>query len=346
MHRICGSLAGAGYEVTLVGRELPGSPPLDKKNFRQVRLKCWNQKGKLFYAEYNLRLYYYLQRQAMDGICAVDLDTIIPCLRVSRKKKIPRIYDAHEFFTEMKEVRTRPLVHKSWLRLEQSTVPQFKHAYTVSEGLAEAFRKRYGVSFHTIRNLPLLRPLPPAGPPEKFILYQGAVNEARSFETLVPAMKEVDARLVICGDGNFMDQLKQLVKDHGMEHRIELKGMLMPEQLREVAGRARVGLCLSEKEGLNQYLALPNKFLDNIHAALPQVAMNFPEYRKINNRFRVALLIDDTDPPTISAALNKLLHDDVLNAELRTNALRAREELNWQHEEKKLIEFYQRIFPV
>jgi hypothetical protein len=35
----------------------------------------------------------------MDGICAIDLDTITPCLAISKLKNIPRIYDAHEFFT-------------------------------------------------------------------------------------------------------------------------------------------------------------------------------------------------------------------------------------------------------
>jgi hypothetical protein len=56
MHRICGSLTDAGYQVTLIGRQLPSSQKLSTKNFQQVRLKCiWN-KGFLFYFEYNLRL--------------------------------------------------------------------------------------------------------------------------------------------------------------------------------------------------------------------------------------------------------------------------------------------------
>jgi glycosyltransferase involved in cell wall biosynthesis len=105
-----------------------------------------------------------------------------------------------------------------------------------------------------------------------------------------------------------------------------------------------VGVCLSEKEGLNQYLALPNKFLDYIHAGLPQVAMDFPEYRKINEKYPVALLLKDATEGEISEALNKLLYDDVLYAEMRTQTLRAREILNWQEEEKKLLAFYKRIF--
>ena len=344
MHRICHSLSGAGYDVTLVGRKLPNSIPLEKKSFKQVRLPCWNVKGKLFYAEYNLRLYYYLSRKAMDGICAIDLDTILPCLRLSKKKSIPRIYDAHEFFTELKEVRTRPLVYKSWMQVEKSAVPQFRNAYTVSDSLAQEFQKRYHLEFETIRNLPMLESLPIEHAKSNFIFYQGAVNEGRKFEALIPAMKNVDARLVICGDGNFMPQLRELVTREGLENKIELKGMIKPADLRNIASRARVGVCISEKEGLNQYLALPNKFLDYIHSGLPQVAMDFPEYRKINEKYPVALLLKDASETEISEALNKLLYDDVLYAEMRTQTLRAREVLNWQEEEKKLIAFYKRIF--
>jgi glycosyltransferase involved in cell wall biosynthesis len=344
MQRICGSLAGAGYDITLVGRERPGSLPLQRETYRQHRIRCWNDKGKLFYAEYNFRLYHFLKREKMDGICAIDLDTILPCLRISRRKSIPRIYDAHELFTEMKEVRTRPLVRDTWMRIERTAVPAFILGYTVSEGLADVFRSRYNREYEVIRNLPVLEERAWPGNPQKFILYQGAVNEARKFEALVPAMRDVDARLVVCGDGNFMDRLKELIVAHGLDHKIELRGMLSPSLLKEVSAQARVGVGLAEKEGLNQYHALPNKFFDYIHAGLPQVTMNFPEYRKINDQFKVALLLDEARPDEIALALNNLLHDDVLYAELRANALLARQELNWQKEEQKLIRFYNQVF--
>jgi hypothetical protein len=55
-------------------------------------------------------------------------------------KKIHRIYDAHEFFTELKEVISRPSIHKRWLQIEKS-VPKFKWGYTVSESIALEFKK-------------------------------------------------------------------------------------------------------------------------------------------------------------------------------------------------------------
>ena len=344
MDRICTTLSQNGYSVTLVGRQLRSSAPLSSKPYMQKRISCWFTKGKIFYAEYNIRLWAFLISKRMDAICAIDLDTILPCLMISRWKRIPRIYDAHELFTEMKEVITRPSVHKFWLGIEKKAVPQFKNGYTVSESIADEFKRRYKVDYKTIRNLPVLRPLIPIHRPEKYILYQGAVNEARAFEFLIPAMKYVRSKLIICGDGNFMPQLKKLISKNSLEDKILLKGMLMPDELRKIAEQAHIGVALAEKEGLNQFLALPNKFSDYFHAGLPQLTMDFPEYQKINRQFEVALLLNTLNPESIAEKLNKLLDDDVLHTALRENCLRAREVLNWQNEEKKLISFYQSIF--
>lgn len=349
MQRICHSLAGKGYSVTLVGRKLPGSLPLKENTYRQKRIRCFFNRGKLFYAEYNFRLFYYLLFRKMDCICAIDLDTIFTAYFISRIKRISRVYDAHELFTELKEVITRPAIKKAWLRVEKRFVPKFKYGYTVSNGIAAEFKKRYGVAYETILNVPLIQEIMPkaeaaTGPGnEKFILYQGAVNQARGFEFLVPAMREAETKLIICGDGNFMEQLKQLVAHYQLENKIELKGMITPGELSSISQKATMGLCLSEKEGLNQWLALPNKFFDYIRSGLPQVAMNFPEYRKINEEFEVAVLIDDLQPATISQAINRLLTDKEQHERLHQQCLRAREKYNWQNEEGKLISFYQKI---
>lgn len=345
MHRICTTLSENGYAVTLVGRKLSASLPLTQQKFKQKRINCWFRKGKWFYAEYNARLFFYLLYQRMDAICAIDLDTILPCLYISKWKRIKRIYDAHELFTELKEVVSRPAVHKRWKNIEEKSVPQFKWGYTVSKSIAREFEKRYGAGYETIRNVPVLKTEEPvACNPNKFILYQGAVNEARAFEWLIPAMKVINSKLVICGDGNFMPKLKELIIANKVQDKIELKGMIPPDELWHVAQQAYFGIALAENTGLNQYLALPNKFFDYVHAGLPQLTMNYPEYVQLNREYEVAVLTGDLSPEGIAKTINNLLADDVLITKLRNNCLAARREWCWQNEEKKLLAFYQSVF--
>lgn len=344
MHRICGSLAKEGYRVTLVGRKLNGSLPLLQSGFRQTRLTCFFKKKKWFYAEYNIRLFFFLLFRKMNAICAIDLDTIMPVYYVSKLKRIPRVYDAHELFTEMKEVLERPAIHKTWLRIEKKFVPKFANGYTVSQSIAKEFFARYQVRYETIRNMPVVEPGNLRTPMGRNILYQGAVNEGRGLENLVPAMKLIDAKLVICGDGNFMHELKRIIAEHGLEEKIELRGMLPPDRLAAISAECYLAVAVPDKKGLNQWLALPNKFFDYMHAGLPQVTVNFPEYTLLNAKYEVAVLIDNTKPETIAAAVNKLLTDVVVYNRLRENCLLARSEYNWQNEELKLITFYKNLF--
>jgi hypothetical protein len=75
MQRICTTLAENGYDITLVGRNMSDSPVPALKKFKQKRIKCWFNKGKIFYFEFNTRISAYLLLKKMDAICAIDLDT-------------------------------------------------------------------------------------------------------------------------------------------------------------------------------------------------------------------------------------------------------------------------------
>lgn len=344
MQRICGSLGESGYEVTLVGRALSTSLPLVDFPFKQIRLNCWYTKGKLMYLEFNLRLFIHLLFVKTDCICAVDLDTILPVYFVSALRNKKRVYDAHELFTEQKEIVTRPLIHKLWLKVERFAVPRFKYGYTVNQFIIDEFNRRYGVRYKMVRNLPRLIRTDTQQSTERFFIYQGAVNEGRSFETLIPAMKQVDCKLIICGNGNFFNQAKVLIKANGLEDKVEMKGSVPPNELRELTPKAYAAVMLFEQTGLNQYYSLANRFFDYIMAGIPQVCVAYPEYKAINDQYNVAHLINDTSTETIATALNKLLRDDVLYNTMQENARKARQALNWSAEEKVLLSFYQQLF--
>jgi hypothetical protein len=92
-----------------------GRLSLTPQAFKQKRLNCFFEKGFLFYTEYNLRLFFFLLFQKADIICAIDLDTILPVYFVTALKKQKRVYDAHELFTEQKEVITsRSFILSGW----------------------------------------------------------------------------------------------------------------------------------------------------------------------------------------------------------------------------------------
>ena len=343
MIRICNSLFNAGYNVTLVGTHFKTSAPLQQQNYKQKRIRVNVEKGFGFYVEYNLKLFFYLLFQKSDILCCIDLDTMLPVYFVSMLKRKTGVYDAHEYFSQQKEIVTRAKIYRFWHFIEKTFVPRFKNGYTVSEGIANAFKKNYGVEYGVIRNMPLLKTLPVKAFESKNIIYRGSVNEGRGFEYLMPAMKSIPAKLIIFGAGNFFEQAKKLVHENHLRDKIEFRGKILPSELDAVTANFYLGLNLVEMSGHNQYLSLANKVFDYIQNVIPQITMNFPEYKKINEEFEVAILIDNLKPESISHAANLLLRDKDLYLRLKQNCLKAREIYNWQNEQKKLLYFYEQL---
>ncbi len=344
MMRICTTLANNGYNVTLVGRRLKSSSMLEKRSYQQKRFSCLINKGPLFYLEYNMRLFLYLLTRRSDILCAIDLDTILPVYFASLLKKSKRVYDAHELFCEMKEVVERPFIYRIWKWIEKLTVPKFSYGYTVNQPIAEEFKKMYGVNYEVIRNVPFKSRQTAGSQRSDYILYQGAVNEGRSFETLIPAMKMIDAKLVIAGDGNFMERLKQLIVGNDVAHKVELAGMVSPDRLKLLTLSAKAGITIFEKNSHSNYMSLANRFFDYIQAGLPQVCVDYPVYRSINDTYDVAVLTEDISPEALAEKINMLLTDTELWMRLHNNCKTAGAELNWENEEKLLVDFYNKIY--
>lgn len=341
MNRICTALVNDGYDVTLIGRKRKSSGKLEAKPFHRKRLNCWFERSVLFYAEYNIRLFFHLLVNSYDIINANDLDTILPAIWVAKIKGAKVVYDAHEYFTEQEEIVNRPALKSFWKRIERYSIPKVDAAITVSQGYADLFLKEYHTKFNIVRNATIL-----SSPPEncisteKYILYQGAVNYGRGLEELLMAMQNVDSKLYICGDGDVLPTLKQLAKNLEIEDKINFVGFVQPEKLREYTCGATIGLTLFAKGGLSHWYSLANRFFDYMHAGVPQIAMNYPEYASFNQKDEVALLIESIEPTNISSAINQLLSDEELYQRLSKNARSAREHANWQAQEKVLLKVY------
>ncbi len=342
MIRICSTLFEHGYDVLLIGRKKPTSLPLNF-DFKTDRLKCFFQKGKLFYIEYNIRLFFYLLFSKTDILCAIDLDSILPNYCISKWKNIPLVYDAHEYFTEVIEVTNRPKIKRFWEKIEATIVPKLTYAYTVNSSLARLFKEKYNIHFESIRNISTLKTLKEKSDTKKpYIIYAGVLNEGRGLEETIDAIQHCDISFMICGEGDITERLKLQVQRLRLEDKVEFKGYVQPQALQPLIEGAYAGILVLKNEGLSYYYSLANKFFDYIHAGIPQITTDFPEYRALNEKYHVALYAK-LDPKSIALTINELLNNKELYKQLKNNALAARNELNWKKESQKLIAFYDRI---
>ncbi len=338
MQRICGSLQKAGHSVLLIGRKLPHSPETGEFAFQTERLKCIFHKGKAFYIEFNLRLFFLLLFRPAKMIGSVDADTLPACCLASWLKRVPLSFDAHEYFSEVPELQDRKWVKNIWQWVERTFIPQADLIYTVSGSIAEEYQKFSKQKVHLIRNMPL-RAQKKEGTEdaEKILIYQGALNRGRGLEALIRAAPELPLKIMIAGGGDLEKSLPALP---GAGH-VHFTGRKKPHELKSLTASAWLGYNLLENEGKSYYYSLANKFFDYVQAGIPQLCAAFPEYERLNRELEVALLIDEPDPEKIKAATNRLLKDPDLYHRLKKNALLAAQLWCWEEEEKKLIALYE-----
>jgi glycosyltransferase involved in cell wall biosynthesis len=344
MHRVCASLARAGHEVELVGRLRAASPSLPQRPFRQTRLRCRFEKGKFFYLEYNLRLFFFLLCSRFDMLCAVDLDTIAPVWIAGRLRGAALAFDAHEFFTHTPEVARRPAIQWVWERVARFFIPRMDVCYTVGPALAEIMGAEYKKPFSVVRNLPLRSDelqgaSPPSGKP--VFLYQGALNEGRGIEALLEVMPRFpEAELWLAGEGDLTGELKEMTQRLQLDARVRFLGFVSPEYLPGLTRQATIGFNLLENKGLSYYYSLANKAFDYIQAGLPSVQMDFPEYRALQERYGTFVLANDLAPETLEAVIRRLLDDQAYYQSVQERCRQAAKELIWEKEEPLLLKVY------
>lgn len=342
MHRICTSLFKEGHKVILVGRVKKESQTLLDFPFDQRRLFCFFEKGFLFYAEFNIRLFLFLLFRKIDILYSVDLDTIAVggMIKLIRKKSL--IFDAHEYFEETPEVYRRSAVKFVWSNIGCIFVPFADKYITVNESLGQLLGRRFRRSFDVIYNAPTYfenTALVDEKNQKPYILYQGVLNKGRGISEMIDAMEMIsDVDLWVIGEGDISSELRIKASKSSAKYRIKFIGWLSPNDIKAITRNAILGINLLDGSCKNYYYSLANKFFDYMHNGVPSVNMDFPEYRNIISQFCIGVLVPELSATAISEAINNLLINRDRLKEMRHQCYIAAKEFNWQNEEKKITE--------
>lgn len=322
---------------------MPDSRKLDVP-FPGVRLNLWFSSGFLFYALWQYRLLFQLMRTQCESVWANDLDTLLPAFLMSKIRRIPLIYDSHEFFTEAAGLTGRPLQRGVWLALERWIFPKLKSVITVNDSIAEAYATRYPRAVCekplVIRNMPLKRTkrsgmvdwrkrldIPDDA---TFLILQGAyLDKDRGVIQAVEALRDQRKwHLVVVGAGAEFDWA--LTQVGQLDGRLICIPKMPFDELCTLTANADIGLSLDRGVHGNYWFSLPNKLFDYIHAGIPVVASPMPEVKRIVEEWSVGAVIDDHSPAAIETAVNALASRG--SDHWRNQCAEASSALNWQSE--------------
>jgi glycosyltransferase involved in cell wall biosynthesis len=144
---------------------------------------------------------------------------------------------------------------------------------------------------------------------------------------------------VLLGDGVLRAQLVERAESLGVAERLVIVPPVPIDSVAPTLAQADVAAVLTSSPHLNNQNALPTKFFEAVAAGLPMVTSSIAEVKRLVEAYDIGLSCDPDDPQDIAAKLALVLEPDALTR-FRANAEGARDELNWEREQVRLVALY------
>lgn len=350
VNKVCLFLLSQGYNVILVGRRRKNSLPLADRSYTTKRIKLLFETGALFYAAFNIRLFFFLLFKKCDVLVSNDLDTLLANSWAKKfKRNCKLVYDSHEYFTEVPELINRPKVQNIWRKIEKKYFPKADKVITVNESIASIYRKEYNRDIFVVRNISnQWKPqkidsktqldIPENTP---LIILQGAgINIDRGSEELIEAMPKINAVLMIVGDGDVVETLKNRVKELNIAEKVVFYGKKPYDVMMNYTYHADLGVTLDKPTNLNYKFSLPNKVFDYMHTTTPIIATDIIEVSRVIKKYDIGEILPQLHPEALAQTINSVLSNPERLNKMKTNCVEASTIENWEKETDVLKEVY------
>lgn len=360
------ALVQAGYDVTIVDIERDTERP-PREDFEGIHLRHLMQPGRFAKGSLPRKMLSLVRSMRLaarelraveaDIYHAHDSDALLTLARVARSRRKPLVFDAHELpLGQPPASRSRLLGVVGGAAIRRMARGS-SAVITVSPPIARVIHRRYGGPFPVlVRNIPPYQP-PIASqrmrdvlglPPDtRIAIYQGGFQENRSLDVLVRAARYLDPthRIVLLGGGGAQRRLEALIATEGVGDRVLIHPSVPYRELLEWTASADLGLILYRGSyAPNVQYCLPNKLFEYIMAGVPVLTSTLNAVSEIVQTYRVGRVVDSLEPEPTGRAVSALLADDAARQAMRANALAAaREDLNWEVEQQRLLNIYQGI---
>lgn len=300
---------------------------------------------------------HFVLRQVMqrefDVLHVHDFPLLNVGVEVKRRRGCALVYDAHELYHGQASLPLK--VQRRYRRAEKRLIHKADAAITVNPYLAGIMARDYGCPApHVLLNA---APRQAAGgadtvdlraklglaPGARIVLYQGWMSPERGIDALVRAAPHMpgNVHLVLVGYGDTEAQLKAISREQGTDDgRVIFMGRMEPAELAAITPQADLGVIPYRPVDLNHLYCSPNKLFEFAVSGVPFIANDLPFLRDIAQAYGYGVLADLGDPAAFAAAITAVVADPQRLAALKAAAREAGTRLNWEVEEKKLLDIY------
>lgn len=297
----------------------------------------------------------------------IDVSLFIGYLLKKRRKRqssVKLIFDCHEFFlgyfAEEVPAIFRPLFKYLFVRYEKFILKHCDHIITANSIERSYYQIMFPLKDSTIiYNVPHFQEARPEGRmPDAAKIYdlcfEGFMNLERGQAVLFELVRRLkakrgDFKLLILGEiqeGPSKQWAEAFIREHQLEANIMVSEWQPYTRLHEFHVKSKIGIYLYTYTPNNLLAGPPNKLFNFMKAGLPIIASNLPETVNILKETNCGIAVNPENIIQIEKAIERLLDDAALRAEMGQNGQAAfQTKYNWRIEEGKLREIYRELFP-
>ena len=287
--------------------------------------------------------------QGPDVIHANDLNALIPAYKAAKKLKCKLVYDSHEIWVE-NFFQQKKRLYAAYLKAkERHIVKRIDKMVCVSHAAAEHFAKTYNIEqpmVVTNCSLKSEQHISSAKNAGFEAINHGQFYAGRGYDVMLeaaPYLKDYpEIKLAIRGYGYLEKQLRERKEELGADNYIFYPPVHVKDLISS-ASLSHVGVAITEAICLNFKLSVSNKIFEYASAGLPVIMSDIPEHRYLNGKYNFGIVLEEDTPKAFADALIKLYTDKELYNEYSKNAVRLSDEVNWENEFYRLVEFERKI---
>ena len=344
------ALSDGGYQVTVLAwdRET-GSLPVEEFGSVVVkRITTRKVRGMasllLNYPSFCLRLLEASKKMDLQIVHAHDFDTLLPGLLISKLRRVPLVYDAHERYSKMIAVDVPPAVCKAVEMVEARLMKRSALFITINQAMGDHYRARASVEAIIIANV---IELPDASLVKKHqpseiivIIYAGTLEPQRYLEETVGAVKRMEhIEYWVAGSGRFQGLIEKAASE---TKNIRFLGFLPHEKLMEEMRRSDVVLLLLDPENENYRLAATNKMAEAMAYGIPLITSKRTLSAEIIEGAGCGIAIEWSEE-NFRQAVDLMRDPDLRNIMGRKGREAAENEYNWGIMRRRLLAAYAKL---
>lgn len=253
-----------------------------------------------------------IQRGAFDVIIANDLNTV-PLAALLEPTKGFHV-DLHEWEPRLPGAGFNwKVMGLPYLRWQLRRVRAAESVSTVCQGIADRYRRDYGINSDVVMNASSYMELEPSSSQSPLrLVHSGGANPARRIDLMIDAMRGVenmtlDLMLMSTGTGT-VEALKAHAKD---VPNVRFRDPVPINDLVPTLQQYDVGIFLLPPTNFNYEMALPNKLFEYVQARLAVVISPSPEMMRVVNEHGLGVVAADFTAESFRQAIRSLTPENV-----------------------------------